>query len=244
LSDVPANSDTSNSAIPVHPYSFIDDISRIFRIPPPATLVLFLVTVTAFIGQLLGGSSDSQWAFGIVPANIANVSSFMWTGERQLFPAWLTLLSYTFLHSGFFHLLANMACLWVFGILAEPLMGTKRFALTYLAFGVVTGITIVAIIPLWTNPMVGASGAISGILGAFLAMHFSKRNGRGRRNVVVLLLEALALLAVAAWFLVRPTPSEPDRLSGAAWHLVPFLLAWYIVRTWTGLGSIRWTRRI
>jgi membrane associated rhomboid family serine protease len=194
-----------------------------------------ILTVLAFIGQLLGGSGDWQRAVGIIPANVADVPSLLRVGDSQVLPAWLTLFSYMFLHGGVFHLLANMAGLWVFGILAEPVMGTKRFALVYLASGVVTGVAIAAIIPHWTRPMVGASGAISGVLGAFLAQRFSERAGRRRRTAVALLLEAIPLLAVAVWFVTRDIPSEPDRVSSLAWHLIPFLFAWYSVRIWKWL---------
>lgn len=216
------------------PYSFTEDIRRVLRVPPPATLVLVLITVVAFVGQVLGGGSEWQRAAGIVPANLSDVAALLRVGDAQVLPAWLTLFSYMFLHSSVFHLLTNMACLWVFGMLAEPVMGTKRFALTYLAFGIITGVTLVAIIPHWTGPMVGASGAISGILGAFLARSFSDRTGQGRRSVVGFLLEAMPLLAVAAWLVARDPPSEPDRASAAAWHLIPFLAAWYSVRIWKG----------
>ncbi|MBN9122951.1 MAG: rhomboid family intramembrane serine protease, partial [Planctomycetes bacterium] len=162
-------------------------------------------------------------------------------GTRPL-PAWLTLLSYMFLHGGVLHLLTNMAGLWVLGTLAEPVMGAKRFALTYLAFGAITGAVIVALVPYWTGPMVGASGAIGGVLGAFLARRYSEKSGRERRTIAGLLLEALPALAVVAWWVARDVPSEPDRAAAAAWHLVPFLLAWYGVRTWNGLGRPRRTR--
>jgi membrane associated rhomboid family serine protease len=196
--------------------------------------------VLAFAGQLLGGSGDWQRAVGIIPANVANASSLLRVGDTQVLPAWLTLLSYMFLHGGVVHLQANMACLWVFGILAEPVMGTKRFALTYLASGVVTGVAIVALIPHWTRPMVGASGSISGILGAFLALRFSQRIGQRRQTVVALFLEALPLLAVVVWFVTRDIPSEPDRVSSLAWHVFPLLFAWYGVRAREGLGrSVR-----
>jgi membrane associated rhomboid family serine protease len=194
-----------------------------------------LITGSAFIGQVLGGRSDWQRAVGIIPADIADASSLMRVGDGQLLPAWLTLFSYMFLHGSLSHFLTNGACLWLFGILAEPLMGTRRFALTYLASGVITGITIGAIIPHWTSPMVGASGSISGILGVFLALHVSERIGQGRQ---VHLLETIASLAVVAWFVTRSIPSKPDRPSSVAWHLIPFLLAWYSVRTWKGLGNI------
>jgi membrane associated rhomboid family serine protease len=194
--------------------------------------------VGAFIGQVFGGSGDWQRAVGLIPANIADAPSLLRIGNTQLLPAWLTLFSYMFLHGGFFHLLTNMVCLWLFGILAEPAMGTKSFALTYLAFGVITGLTIVAIVPHWTSPMVGASGSISGILGAFLALQLSARIGGRRQNLVLLLLEAIPPFAVVAWFVTRTIPSEPDRSSAVAWHLIPFLLAWYSVRTWKVVASI------
>jgi membrane associated rhomboid family serine protease len=214
------------------------DTSKTSNRGPRSKAREFLITVGAFVGQVLGGSSDWQRAVGIIPTNVADVSSLMRVGDAQLLPAWLTLFSYMFLHGGLFHLLTNVACLCLFGILAEPVMGTKRFALTYLAFGVITGITIVALIPHWTRPVVGASGSISGILGAFLALHFSERIGRGRQAVVVLLLEATPPLAVIGWFVTRSMPSAPDQASAAAWHLIPFLLAWYSVRAWKGLRSL------
>jgi membrane associated rhomboid family serine protease len=228
--------------VSARPYSFIEDIRRVLR-TPPATLVLFLITVVAFIGQVLSGVSGWQRAVGIIPANVAYASSLLRISDAQILPAWLTLFCYMFLHSGVFHLLANMACLWVFGILAEPVLGTKRFALTYLAFGVITGLVIVAIIPYWTSPMVGASRSISGILGAFLALRFSERIGQRRQTVVGLLLEAIPLLVVVAWFVTRNTPSEPDRPSAVAWHLIPFLLACYSVRSWKELGGLCRTKR-
>jgi membrane associated rhomboid family serine protease len=193
--------------------------------------------VGAFIGQVLGGSSEWQRAVGIIPANVADPSSLLRVGNTQILPAWLTLFSYMFLHGSLFHLLTNAACLWLFGIVAEPVMGTKRFALAYLAFGVITGITIVAIIPHWTRPMVGASGSLSGTLGAFLALHFSGRIGRRRHTVVVVLLEATPSLAMIGWLVTRKMPSEPDRAAAAAWHMIPFLFGWYSVRVGKAWGA-------
>jgi membrane associated rhomboid family serine protease len=242
LSDSQTNVDRSEPGTLARPYSFVEDIGRLRRVPPPATLVLFLTTVIVFIGQVLGGSSNWQRAAGLIPANVADASSCLRVGDTQLLPAWLTLFTYMFLHGGAFHMLTNMVCLWVFGILAEPVLGTKRLALTYLAFGVITGITVVAIIPHWTNPLVGASGAISGVLGAFLALHFSRRIGRTSYNIAFLILELLTMFAIGAWFATRHIPSEPDLPSSIAWHLIPFLLGWCSVRTWKELVSIGRTK--
>jgi membrane associated rhomboid family serine protease len=200
-------------------------------------LVLFLITVVAFISQAVGGSSDWQRAVGLIPANVTDTSSLLGVGRTQLLPAWLTLFTYQFLHGGVFHLLTNMGCLWMFGILAEPTMGTKRFALTYLTFGVITGITIVAIIPHWTSPMVGASGSISGVLGVFLALHFSRRIREASWSATFLMLEMLTLLGIVIWFVTRGIPPEPDLLSSVAWHVIPLFLGWCSVRTWKGLVS-------
>jgi membrane associated rhomboid family serine protease len=242
VTDLRANAAPSEPAIPPRPYSFAEDIRKTLRVPPPATLALFLITVGAFIGQVLGGSSDWQRAVGIIPTNVADASSLVRVGDTQLLPAWLTLFSYMFLHSGLFHLLTNAACLWLFGVLAEPVMGTKRFALTYLAFGTITGMTIVALVPHWSRPMVGASGSISGILGAFLAIQFSESIRQWRQTFVVILLEATPALAVTGWLVARSMPSAPDRASAAAWHLIPFLLGWYSARAW-GLRSPWGTKR-
>jgi membrane associated rhomboid family serine protease len=229
--------------IPSRPYSFTEDIRRALRVPPPATLVLFLVTVVVFIGQTLGGSEDWQRAVGLIPANVANASSLLPVGNTQIIQAWLTLFAYMFLHGGVYHLLANMACLWLFGMIAEPVMGTRLFSASYVAFGLITGLAIVAIIPHWTAPMVGASGAVSGVLGAFLALEYSARIGRGGKHIAILLVEALVLLLVGAWFITRKLPSEPDRASAVAWHLIPLLAAWYGMRAWKALSRHCRTRR-
>jgi membrane associated rhomboid family serine protease len=193
LSKAQANVDLPEKVTLARSYSFAEDIGRLWRVPPPATVVFFLITVVAFTCQVLGGSSDWQRAVGLIPANLVDTRSLLPVGQSQLLPAWLTLFTYMFLHGSFFYLLTNMGCLWMFGILAEPVMGTKRFALTYLTFGVITGITIAAIIPHWTSPMVGASGSISGILGVFLALHFSSRISEAGYNASFLVLREVGL---------------------------------------------------
>lgn len=240
MSDLRVKVAPSEPTTVARPYSFTEDIRRVLRVPPLATLVLLLITVAIFIGQVLAGSSEWQRAAGIIPANVAHI---LRADDIQVLPARMTLFSYMFLHTGFFHLLTNMACLWMFGFLAEPVMGTKRFALAYLAFGVIAGMAIIAIIPHWTGPLVGASGAISGILGAFLALRISERIGQRSYAILVPLLEVIPLLAVIAWFITRNMPTEPDRTSSLAWHLIPFLFAWYGVRIWKGLGSLWRTNR-
>jgi membrane associated rhomboid family serine protease len=139
-----------------------------FPFRTPATLALLLLTVGAFAGQVAAGGDAAERTFGLIPARLSGPSSLTDVAGGQPIPAWLTPLTYMFLHHGWWHLALNMAGLSWLGWYAEPAMGTRRFVLAYLFFGVVTGLTIVLLGPHWTRPFVGASGAISGVLGAFL----------------------------------------------------------------------------
>jgi membrane associated rhomboid family serine protease len=86
-------------------------------------------------------------------------------------PAWHTPLTSMFLHGGWFHLLGNMWFLWVFGNNVEDAMGHVRFAVFYLLCGLLAAAAQVASGPSSPVPMVGASGAISGVMGAYLVLY-------------------------------------------------------------------------
>jgi membrane associated rhomboid family serine protease len=86
-------------------------------------------------------------------------------------PSWLTPLTSMFLHGGWFHLIGNMWFLWVFGNNIEDAMGHTRFAAFYLLSGLLAATAQVATGPSSPIPMVGASGAISGVMGAYLVLY-------------------------------------------------------------------------
>jgi membrane associated rhomboid family serine protease len=83
----------------------------------------------------------------------------------------VNVLTSMFLHGGWLHLLGNMWFLWIFGNNIEDSMGHARFAVFYLACGVAAALTQVALSPASAIPMVGASGAISGVMGAYLVLY-------------------------------------------------------------------------
>jgi membrane associated rhomboid family serine protease len=123
-------------------------------------------------------------------------------------PAWLTLITYVFPHGAWWHVTLNLLGLCCLGRLAEPALGAGRFLLAYFASGLVCGISLVLLAPSWTKPAAGASGAIAGVLGGFLAMRLRRPPGWGRP----LLLEELAgVFWVALWLLLRTPPPAPDR---------------------------------
>jgi len=86
-------------------------------------------------------------------------------------PHYWTVLTSMFMHGGWMHLIGNMVFFWVFGNNIEDAMGHVRFAIFYILCGVAAAATQVLITPSSTVPMVGASGAISGILGAYLLLY-------------------------------------------------------------------------
>src|SRR5713101_9101554 len=138
-------------------------------LPPVGTLALCLFTLGASIAQSIADSGRWRQAIGVVPASVLHLSSITRIGEGQVVPVWLTLFTYMFLHGGWWHVLPNMAGLWVFGALAEPVMGKRRFVLSYLACGVVGAFGIGLVLLHSLKPATGASLAISGILGAYSA---------------------------------------------------------------------------
>ncbi|MGE3248551.1 MAG: rhomboid family intramembrane serine protease, partial [Beijerinckiaceae bacterium] len=91
--------------------------------------------------------------------------------ELSVVPAWTTPVTSTFLHGGFLHLAGNMMFLWVFGDNVEDAMGSLRFAAFYLLCGAIAGLTYVFMFPASESPLIGASGAISGVAAAYLVLH-------------------------------------------------------------------------
>jgi membrane associated rhomboid family serine protease len=85
-------------------------------------------------------------------------------------PHWSTVLTSMFMHGGWIHLLGNMWFLWIFGNNIEDAMGHARFAVFYLVCGVIAALTQVLVDPHSAVPMVGASGAISGVMGAYVLL--------------------------------------------------------------------------
>jgi membrane associated rhomboid family serine protease len=125
-----------------------------------------------------------------------------------------------FIHGGFWHLAGNMLYLWVFGNNIEAAMGHVRYLLFYLLCGVAAALTMAFMAPASIVPMVGASGAISGVLGAYMLLY-----PRARVTVVVPIViifypfRIAAVWVVGIWFvmqLVSAAVSTPDS-PGVAW---------------------------
>jgi membrane associated rhomboid family serine protease len=112
-------------------------------------------------------------------------------------PAWHTTLTSMFLHGGWFHLIGNMWFLWVFGNNIEDVMGHGRFVAFYLLCGLLAAAAQVAASPSSPVPMVGASGAISGVMGAYLVLY-----PRVRVHTLIFLGIFLTRVTLPAWIML------------------------------------------
>jgi membrane associated rhomboid family serine protease len=109
-------------------------------------------------------------------------------------PEGLTLITYQFLHGDIFHLLSNMLFLWVFGDNVEDAMGHVKFLIFYLLCGIVGGLAHAAFLPASGLPLIGASGAVAGVIAAYLILH-------PRVRVWCLAFRIIPLRIPAAWIL-------------------------------------------
>jgi len=149
---------------------------------PKVTIALIIINVViffyevAYTGQFWEFSNERAaqlfYEWGAVPACIAGESTITAFGSQISCPTmpYVSLLSSTFLHGGLMHLGGNMLFLWIFGDNIELKFGKVKFLGIYLAWGIAAGLAHIVIDPLSPIPAVGASGAISGVLGAYLAL--------------------------------------------------------------------------
>ena len=141
------------------------------RITPYVTYALLSACVLIFFWQVSLGDAAQQavYSFGVIPSVLFATRSL--PVELEILPAWMTIFSSMFLHGGWMHLIGNMLYLWVFGNNVEDAMGHKRFILFYLSCGLLAALTQAVLNPDSEIPMIGASGAISGVLGAYVLLH-------------------------------------------------------------------------
>ena len=147
---------------------------------PKITIGLIILNVVIFFyevmvtGQFWEFSNQNAafmfFEWGAVPSCITGFSSMIQPGISCPDTSYFSLFSSMFMHGGLMHLGGNMLFLWIFGDNIELKFGKAKFLLIYLAWGVGAGLAHIVIDPASSIPAVGASGAISGILGAYLAM--------------------------------------------------------------------------
>src|SRR5689334_12877898 len=174
---------------------------------PYVTVGIMIGCVLVYVWQhlLLSdlGTREAVYAFGAIPAVL--------TGEKYLppdvalIPPWASVLTSMFMHGGFWHLAGNMLYLWIFGNNLEDAMGHVRFLLFYVLCGAAAVFAFVLPNPVSEMPMVGASGAISGVLGGYLLLFPRARVllGLPLGFIVIGIGRFPAIWVLAAWFLMQ-----------------------------------------
>jgi len=130
---------------------------------PLINLLLIGVNILAFLYELQLGRQALQgfiFKWGLIPAQFLNAPENLW----------LTVLTSMFLHGGWFHILSNMWVLFIFGDNVEARMGGIRYLIFYLLCGTFAALLQSYVLPASQVPMIGASGAVAGVLGAYLIL--------------------------------------------------------------------------
>jgi rhomboid family protein len=165
------------------------------------TVGLIALNVAIYVifqtGWFFPFSEDDMADFAVVPAKLlasaGGGGTIFATGAFPM-PERFTLVSYMFLHGGWLHLIGNMLFLWVFGDNIEDAMGHLRFIMFYLMCGIFAAVLHAYMLPQSDLPLIGASGAVAGVIAAYLILH-------PKVKVWVLALWRIPIRITAAWAL-------------------------------------------
>ena len=138
---------------------------------PFVTITFVVMCVLVFLWQFSLGDAGQRaiYALGVIPAVLLGGQHL--PPELQVVPATATIFTSMFMHGGWMHLIGNMLYLWIFGDNVEDSMGHGRYLVFYLLCGIAAALAQAIPEPNSEIPMVGASGAISGVLGAYVLLH-------------------------------------------------------------------------
>lgn len=199
--------------------------SRIF---PLVTLGLILLNALVFFGEIRMAPSVLRsfiFTWGLIPANLLTDPS----------GTWKTVFSSMFLHGGWFHIISNMWVLFIFGDNVEARLGGLRYLIFYLLSGVAAALLQTYLLPS-AEPLIGASGAIAGVLGAYLILFPGSRIASLVPILFILtIIEVPALIFLVFWFITQLYSGlfmvDGGSASGIAWwaHIGGFLFGMLMV---------------
>jgi membrane associated rhomboid family serine protease len=164
------------------------------------TVGLIALNVAVYVifqtGWFVPLADEDVTAFAVIPAKLlaSTGGGAFFANGAVLVPERLTLITYMFLHGGWLHLIGNMLFLWVFGDNIEDAMGHIRFIMFYLMCGIFAAMLHAYMLPHSDLPLIGASGAVAGVIAAYLILH-------PRVKVWVLALWRIPIKITAAWAL-------------------------------------------
>jgi membrane associated rhomboid family serine protease len=162
---------------------------------PVVTYALICLCAAVFLWQLGQNAEAVAYSYGMIPAVVFGTAEL--PHGLAIVPPWATIFTSMFLHSGWLHIGGNMLFLWIFGNNVEDVLGHVRYLLLYLLSGVAAAMGQAFSDPSSTVPMLGASGAIAGVLGAYLLLY-----PYANVHVLVLIIIFLRIVTVPAWIML------------------------------------------
>lgn len=189
------------------------------RHTPVVNHAIIGINIVVFLVQLAQGPEMDRFVYlyGLVPARytVPQVSTYFTTGQ-QIF----SLLSFMFLHGGFWHLLGNMWSLYIFGDNVEDSLGHLRYLIFYLLCGLASGMSHLVVNLNSTIPTIGASGAIAGVMGAYFILFPSSKILTLIPIIIIpWFIEIPAFFFLGIWFVLQfiNAAGTHGTMSGIAW---------------------------
>ena len=196
---------------------------------PLVNLGLILLNVLVFLGEVQMTPVALQkfiFTWGLIPAHLFDNPEGTWE----------TIFSSMFLHGGWFHIISNMWVLYIFGDNIEARLGKIRYLIFYLLSGVAAAVLQAYLLSISETPMIGASGAIAGVLGAYLILFPGSRIASLVPILFILtIVEVPALIFLVFWFITQLYSGlfamQGASASGIAWwaHIGGFLFGMFMV---------------
>ena len=170
---------------------------------PLVNLTIIILNLVIYVWEVMLGPQQLNqvfYVFGLVPARAYDI----FISGASITPVLVNLFTSMFIHGGWIHVIGNMLFLWVFGDNIEDRLGHFKYLLFYLAAGVAGGVAHILSNPASTIPVVGASGAIAGVLGAY-ALVFPRSRILTLLPIFIIftLVEIPALIFIALWFVIQ-----------------------------------------
>jgi len=204
------------------------------RITPYLTIAFMAACVLIFLWQLSLGENVQRviYSLGMIPATVFGDKSL--PAELSLIPPWMTVFTSMFMHGGWMHLIGNMLYLWVFGNNVEDAMGHARFVVFYLLCGTAAVLAQALPDPDSAIPMIGASGAISGVLGAYLLLYPHARVLVAiPLGIIIHTMRIPAGLVLGFWFVMQliSSAATTDQQGGVAFgaHIGGFIAGMLLI---------------
>jgi len=179
------------------------------RSAPVVTLALIVVNVLVFLHEIALGPYIERfvYAYGLIPRRFV-----YWPGDPLDPLRYIPIVTSMFWHGGWLHLIGNMLYLWIFGDNVEDRLGHFRYLFFYVGVGIAAGLTHVMLSPTSNLPTVGASGAVAGVLGAYLVTFPRSR------------ILTLIPIIIFPWFVEIPA--------------FIYLVFWFLLQLLEGIGTL------